>query len=217
MGGWKSRPKLCRWGRLALAETRGTKQIQSKEEGSHIKRRGERCCKKKTEQCCWREEIFMTHSWHKKWELWWTKQKQKEEESINLYRLTITLDTLTFVTCIMGLLDRTVTLGDTADPVFLSFFRNVQEPTHRRRRTTVESNDLPPKRTDKVQRCKGYRRCYFMRFVDKVLQSINLTKRPKQTQCVSPSLNTFRVLYNLCGSPKLHFFLLKGYIYKNRS
>lgn len=84
-------------------------------------------------------------------------------------------------------------------------------------RTTVESNDLPRKRTEKVQRCKGYRRCYFTRFVEKVLQSINLTKRPEKTQCVSPSLNTFKVPYHLCGSPKPHLFLLKGYIYKNRS
>lgn len=46
-------------------------------------------------------------------ELWRSARKQKEEKSINLYRFTVTAETLTFVRRVAGPLDRTATPRDT--------------------------------------------------------------------------------------------------------
>lgn len=81
-----------------------------------------------------RKYLWLTASIKLERGLRWTKEKQKERESINRCRFTITPDTLTFVTCIIGLLDRPMTLSDTADPVSVCVFRNVQNPR------TVEQN-----------------------------------------------------------------------------
>lgn len=83
------------------------------------------------EGCCWLEEIFMTHSGHKTWvrALVETKQKHKKKvESINQCEFTVTADTLTFVTCIIGLLGRIMTPGDIAEPALIPVFKNVQNP-----------------------------------------------------------------------------------------
>lgn len=80
MGGWKSRPKLCRWRRLAGDETRGT--IQRKMPDTQKKE----VCKKKINKkkgCCWLEEIFMTCSGHKTWVRASVNQTQTKRAGIN--------------------------------------------------------------------------------------------------------------------------------------
>lgn len=66
------------------------------------------------------------------------EQKQKERESINPCRFTVTPDSLTFVTGIIGLLDSTMTLGHIADPLFISVIGNVQKP--HKVQTVIETN-----------------------------------------------------------------------------
>lgn len=182
MGGWKSRPKLCRWGRLARAETRGTKQIQSKEEAGRTKRRGERRCKECRDAADSRKYLWLTVGIKLEWELRWTKQKQKEEESINLYRFTVMSNPLTFVTGIIGLLDRNVTLVDTADPVFVSVFR-----THTSyRNAVIKSKDLFERKS--IDPGRGRFICL-----------IECQWKDHNKHCVSPSLSSSRVPYTTAG------------------
>lgn len=122
----KEQAKAAPMRKISPGRNKRDKTNLLKEEAGPTKERGERWREKRRDAADSKKYLWLAVGIKLELELQWTKRKQKDEGSINLYRFTVTPHTLTFVTCIICLMDRTVTLGDPGDLVFISVFRNVQ-------------------------------------------------------------------------------------------